>query len=42
MYENGVRDFDPYRVDPSVDLAPDFFVPDNSKPPVSLKRVTMA
>ena len=39
MYENGVRDFDQYRVDPSVDLAPDFFVPDNSKPPVSLKRV---
>ena len=27
LYENGVRDFDPYRVDPSVDLAPDFFVP---------------
>ncbi len=39
MYENGVRDFDQYRVDPSVDLAPDFFVPDDSKPPVSLKRV---
>ncbi len=39
MYENGVRDFDPYRVDPSVDLAPDFFVPDDSRPPVSLKRV---
>ncbi len=38
MYENGVRDFDQYRVDPSVDLAPDFFVPDNSIPPVSLKR----
>jgi citronellol/citronellal dehydrogenase len=29
----GVRDFEPYRVDPSVDLAPDFFVPDSSKPP---------
>ena len=39
MYENGVRDFDQYRVDPSVDLAPDFFVPDDSRPPVSLKRV---
>ncbi len=39
MYKNGVRDFDQYRVDPSVDLAPDFFVPDDSKPPVSLKRV---
>ena len=39
LYENGVRDFDGYRVDPSVDLAPDFFVPDESKPPVSLKKV---
>ena len=39
LYKNGVRDFDQYRVDPSVDLAPDFFVPDDSKPPVSLKRV---
>ena len=28
LFENGVRDFDPYRVDPSVDLAPDFFVPE--------------
>ncbi len=39
MFENGVRDFDKYRVDPSVDLAPDFFVPDDSIPPVSLKRL---
>ena len=36
LYENGVRDFDQYRVDPSKALAPDFFVPDESKPPVSL------
>jgi citronellol/citronellal dehydrogenase len=39
LFENGVREFDAYRVDPSVDLAPDFFVPDDSKPPVSLKKV---
>jgi citronellol/citronellal dehydrogenase len=38
LFENGVRDFERYRVDPSVDLAPDFFVPDGSKPPVSLGR----
>jgi citronellol/citronellal dehydrogenase len=40
LFENGVRDFDCYCVDPTVDLAPDFFVPDDSKPPVSLKRVS--
>ena len=39
LFENGARDFDRYRVDPSVDLAPDFFVPDDSKPPVSLKKL---
>jgi citronellol/citronellal dehydrogenase len=39
LFENGVRDFDQYRVDPSVDLAPDFFVPEDSKPPVSLARI---
>ena len=38
LFENGVRDFDQYRVDPSVDLEPDFFVPDNSAPPVSLAK----
>jgi citronellol/citronellal dehydrogenase len=38
LYENGVRDFEHYRVDPSVALAPDFFVPDDSIPPVSLAR----
>ena len=36
MYAEGVREFDHYRVDPSVQLAPDFFVPDDSVPPVSL------
>ena len=35
---NGVRDFDRYRVEPSVDLEPDFFVPDDL-PPASLKKV---
>ena len=39
LSENGVKDFDHYRVDPGVDLAPDFFVPDDSKPPVSLAKL---
>ena len=38
MWENGVRDFEVYRADPSVDLMQDFFVPADSVPPVSLKR----
>lgn len=29
LYENGVTDFDQYRVDPAQDLLPDFFVPDD-------------
>src|SRR5215510_8487242 len=33
LYEHGVRDFEKYSVDPSVELAPDFFVPDASPPP---------
>ena len=33
LYEAGVRDFEPYRVDPSVPLMSDFFVPDDSAPP---------
>jgi citronellol/citronellal dehydrogenase len=39
MHGRGVTDFDKYRVDPTQDLAPDFFVPADSKPPVSLKKV---
>ncbi len=39
LFENGVSDFDQYRVDPSVDLALDFFVPEDSVPPVSLAKV---
>jgi citronellol/citronellal dehydrogenase len=29
----GVSDFDRYRIDPREALAPDFFVPDDSRPP---------
>jgi citronellol/citronellal dehydrogenase len=32
----GVTDFDQYRVDPTQPLAPDFFVPDDAKPPPSV------
>jgi citronellol/citronellal dehydrogenase len=39
MHGRGVTDFDKYRADPTQDLAPDFFVPSDSKPPVSLKRI---
>jgi citronellol/citronellal dehydrogenase len=40
LFANGVRDFDRYRVDPGVDLEPDFFVPDDlPPPPVSLMKV---
>ena len=39
LYENGVREFDHYRVDPTQPLAQDFFVPDDSKAPVSLARL---
>jgi citronellol/citronellal dehydrogenase len=42
LAENGVTDFDRYRVDPTKDLMPDFFVPDWMPPPagVSLKAVS--
>jgi citronellol/citronellal dehydrogenase len=36
LAENGVTDFDVYRVDPTQALAVDFFVPDDSAPPASL------
>ncbi len=39
LWENGQREFDHYRVDPSEDLAPDFFVPEHSQAPVSLKAL---
>ena len=37
LAENGVTDFDRYRVDPNRALSPDFFVPADSVPPVSLE-----
>jgi citronellol/citronellal dehydrogenase len=36
LAENGVTDFEPYRVDPSQQLAADFFVPDSFKPPAGI------
>lgn len=39
LWENGKREFDHYRIDPSEDLAPDFFVPQDSKAPVPLKAL---
>jgi citronellol/citronellal dehydrogenase len=39
MHGRGVTDFDQYRVDPTQHLAPDFFVPSSSVPPVSLKPI---
>jgi citronellol/citronellal dehydrogenase len=38
LYEaGGVTDFERYRVDSSLDLAPDFFVPEDSPPPPGVK-----
>lgn len=42
LAENGVTDFDRYRVNPGEDLMVDFFVPDEPSPPVSLKAVKPA
>ncbi len=44
MAANGVTDFDQYRVDPTKDLMPDFFVPDSIPPPpgVSLRALRAA
>ncbi|NWH09275.1 MAG: NAD(P)-dependent oxidoreductase [Alphaproteobacteria bacterium] len=42
LWEAGERDFDKYRVDPTKDLMPDFFVPSGSVPPVSLKALRSA
>ncbi len=39
LAENGITDFDQYRVDPAQDLFPDFFVPADSNPPASLKAI---
>lgn len=37
LYEEGVREFDHYRVDPSRPLMPDFFVPADMPPPPGVK-----
>jgi citronellol/citronellal dehydrogenase len=37
LYGEGVRDFEPYRVDPTRPLAPDFFVPADMPPPPGVK-----
>jgi len=41
LFENGVTNFEQYRVDPTKKLAPDFFVPDSSVPPPGVAE-TMA
>jgi len=41
LYENGVTDFEQYRVDPSKKLAPDFFVPDWATPPPGVAETMM-
>ena len=42
LVSEGVTDLDKYRVDPSVALQPDFFVPKDSEPPQSLSAVRLA
>ena len=37
LYDEGVRDFDQYRVDPTRALMPDFFVPADNPPPPGVK-----
>jgi citronellol/citronellal dehydrogenase len=37
LAENGVTDFDQYRVDPTQKLAPDFFVPEEIAPPAGVR-----
>ncbi len=38
----GVSDFERYRIDPSVPLAPDFFVPADSRPPPGVKLAPLS
>ncbi len=38
----GVRDFEGYRVDASMPLAPDFFVPEDSRPPPGVKIASLS
>jgi citronellol/citronellal dehydrogenase len=37
LYAHGMKDFERYRVDKEVELAPDFFVPDSMPPPPGVK-----
>ena len=37
LYDEGVREFDHYKVDPASSLMPDFFVPESSPPPPGVK-----
>ncbi|MBI1405450.1 MAG: SDR family NAD(P)-dependent oxidoreductase [Caulobacter sp.] len=37
LFDEGVRDFDHYRVDPTRPLMPDFFVPEDMPPPPGVK-----
>lgn len=39
LWDAGERDFDTYRVDPTVDLMPDFFVPSENQPKMNLKAI---
>jgi len=39
LAENGVTEFEHYRVDPTQDLAVDFFVPEDSIAPAPLARL---
>ncbi|MES2752814.1 MAG: NAD(P)-dependent oxidoreductase [Pseudomonadota bacterium] len=41
LYDAGMRDFEPYRVDPSVPLLSDFFVPDGDVPPPGVKVMAL-
>lgn len=42
LFANGVTDFGPYRVDASMKLMPDFFVPDDDVPPPGVEVMPMA
>lgn len=42
LYQNGERDFDKYRVDPTKSLMPDFFVPENTPLPPGITLAAKA
>ena len=41
LYAGGIRDFEHYRVDPTVPLMSDFFVPDEDVPPPGVSVLAM-